>query len=126
MLCSAKAQVGAGSLTGIFSGFDVSVVMHGTILLTGCAARLAIMVFCVFVGAKILLFVSRGTESCASERSPSYAKSRNVLSFLRGNPTLPPNCWRFRESLIGLPCAVREKVWPGTNACVKAKGSRAS
>src|ERR1700730_5564515 len=71
ILCSANAHMGAGSFMGFESGLAGFVVMHGTMFEAGCAARLAIIVFWVFVGAKILLFVSRGTESCASERSPS-------------------------------------------------------
>src|ERR1700739_216280 len=107
-LFSANAQVGAGRIRGFESGFDGFVVMHGTIFVAGCAASWPMMLCCVSVGAKILLFVSRGTESCASERSPSYARYRNVLSFRIGNPTLPPNCWRLRLSFTGVPCAVSE------------------
>src|SRR6266404_3515831 len=55
-------------------------------------ARLAIMASWAAVGRKILVFVSRGTAFCAFCRKPSKATNRNVLSFLIGKPSIPPNC----------------------------------
>ena len=52
----------------------------------------AIMAFWAAVGRKILVFVSKGTAFCASCLKPSKATNRNVLSFLIGKPSVPPNC----------------------------------
>ena len=102
---------------------------HGTRVLLPWAANPPLINCWLEVGAKILLWVNKGTESCASERRPSYARNRNVLSRRTGNPRLPPNCCRLREFLTGAPLAVRlkfEKVGSGASAGLNAKGSRAS
>src|SRR5580704_1607975 len=139
---STPAQTGAGNgvASAIFVGSAGS-DRYGTIvpgdwvanpLTTVCCADLGSKVgngLALAVGegpAKIELVVNKGTESWASECRPSKEMKRNVLSFLIGKPTLPPNCWRFKEFLIGSPTASSEKGSPGCNAGLKAKGSRAS
>src|SRR6202162_6346987 len=139
---STAAQSGAGNTVAskIFVGSAGS-DKHGTMvpedwvanpLTTLCCADLGSKVgngLVVAVGegpAKIELSVNKGTESCASERRPSKEMKRNVLSFLIGKPTLPPNCWRFKGFLIGSPTASSENESPGCNAGLKAKGSQAS
>src|SRR5271154_5143981 len=118
---STNAQVGAGKNVGIppmgFCGFD----RQGTIAVAGNDARPAKIESCSGVGLKTFVFVSNGTESCASERNPSYATKRKVLSFLTGNPMLPPNCCRFSEFFIGADTASDENASPGDSADVSAK-----
>src|SRR5580700_3270675 len=139
---STPAQTGAGNrvASAIFVGSAGS-DKHGTMVPRDCVASPLTTVCCADLGskvgnglvvavgegpAKIELLVNNGTESCASERRPSKEMNRNVLSFLIGKPTLPPNCWRFKEFLIGSPTASRANGSPGCNAGLKAKGSRAS
>ena len=125
-LPSKNAQVCAGrNVGGPPSGFAGS-EKHGTEGFPGNAASPAKIACCDDVGAKILEFVSSGTESCASDRKPSKPMNMNVLSFLSANPSVPPNCWRFSESLMGAPCASSENGSPGVSAGANENGSRAS
>src|SRR2546427_11725577 len=75
------------------------------------------------------VLVSRGTAFCASCRKASIEANRKVLSFTTGKPTVPPVCWRLKESLVCWPKESRPaglNVWPGCKACVKEKGLLAS
>ena len=89
MLCNPKAQVAAGRRVG---GPDGKWEMHGTRGFPGAFASAAMIGNCPGVGAKMLLPVSSGTESWASDRSPSYPTKRNVLSLIMGKLRVPPNC----------------------------------
>ena len=54
---------------------------------------------------------------------------RKVLSLVMGKPTLPPNCCRLSESLMGAPVesgASGLKACPGSSAGPMEKGLRAS
>ena len=68
---STNAQVGAGKNVGIpkigFVGFE----RQGTRVVAGSAAKPAKIGSCWAVGLNTLLLVRSGTESCASDRSPS-------------------------------------------------------
>src|SRR5205823_3935894 len=126
MLCSPKAHVAAGRNVGGPAG---KLEMQGTRGFPGALASAAMIGNCAGVGAKMLLFVSSGTESCASDRSPSYPTKRNVLSLIMGKLRVPPNCWRLKEFFTGSPAAARPKlakVGSGDRAGLKANGSRAS
>src|SRR5271166_5812539 len=73
--------LGAGSPNCVATAVPTGPLRHGT----GVApwgARPPAIDCCPAVGAKMLLWVSKGTESCASERRPSLAANRKVLSFL--------------------------------------------
>src|ERR1019366_6955145 len=121
--------LGAGSPSFAATAAPTGPLRHGTGVALPWAVRPAAIDCCAAVGAKILLLVSNGTESCASERRPSKARKRKVLSFLIGNPSVPPNCWRLSEFLIGAPVFVRLKllnVLSTDSAGLKANGSRAS
>src|SRR5580693_4711669 len=107
------------------SGFAGS-EKHGTLGFPGSASRPPMIVCWPPVGAKIFEFVSSGTESVASDRSPSNPININVLSLRIGNPNVPPNCCRFSESFTGSPCASNENGPPGVSAGKNENGSRAS
>src|SRR5215472_12343075 len=109
---SAPAQVFAGSVTIVPSGL----FRQGTSGFPSSVARPVTMDCCAFrksdgkkgfdiangLGpAKIELCVSKGTAFCESCRRPSKAPYKNVLSFLIGPPSEPPNCCRDNEFLIG-------------------------
>src|SRR5438046_873891 len=89
MLCNPKAQVAAGRKVG--GPPVVKLEMQGTRGFPGSFASAAIIGSCEAVGAKILLFVSSGTESCASDRRPSYPTKKNVESLIMGQLRVPPN-----------------------------------
>src|SRR5437762_1172649 len=127
MLCNPKAQVAAGRKVG--GPPVVKLEMQGTRGFPGSFASAAIIGSCEAVGAKILLFVSSGTESCASDRRPSYPTKKNVASLIMGKLRVPPNCWRLKEFFTGSPAAARlklAKVESSDRAGLKANGSRAS
>src|SRR5260370_16586532 len=89
---STPAQTAAGRVVMPVNGggncaataWPTGPLRHGTLVPKPWAARPAAIDCCPAVGAKILLLVSKGTESCASEPSPSYARNKKVLSFLTG------------------------------------------
>src|SRR5271166_2126538 len=119
-----NAQVPAGKNVGAPPIGLVGSERHGTFGLPALTAKLfkpAKIESCCEVALKIFVFVSKGTESCASERKPSKPKKRKVLSFWMGKPIFPPNCWRFNEFFNGVAVASLEKGSPGDKAGCRAK-----
>src|SRR5215471_6299823 len=109
MLCNPKAQVAAGRRVGGPAG---KLEKQGTSGFPGSFASAAMIGNWSAAGAKMLLFVSNGTESWASDRSPSYPMNRKVRSWMMGKLRVPPNCCRLREFFTGDPVAFNENC-PG-------------